>query len=139
MKSLFCVLISIFLLFACACGFGSSLNAVNTVPNEPAYTIERTVEEQPTPLETPNISIAPVEVSNTKNDYFVMHDTPQSSCFSEVGYNPTTETLRVCFRTTGYYQYYNFSQEDYDSFISADSLGSYFNKCIKGYFPCEKE
>ena len=72
-------------------------------------------------------------------DRFVMQDTPDSSCFSEVGYNAATQTLRVCFRTTGYYRYSNFSQSDYNNFLAADSLGTYFNKNIKGFYPYEKE
>ena len=70
---------------------------------------------------------------------FNMHETPNSSCFSEIGYNEATEQLRVCFRTSGYYIYSNFSKADYDSFNNAESLGTYFNNYIKGKYPYEKE
>ena len=95
----------------------------------------------PIPAKTP-ISEIPSNnsiVTEVKSNTFEMQDTPQSSCFSEVGYNPGTETLRVCFRTSGYYLYYNFSQDDYDKFIAADSLGTYYNKNIKGLYPYERE
>ena len=62
-----------------------------------------------------------------------------SSCFSRVGYDAHHETLLVCFRDSGaYYCYYDFTQADYDDFIAADSLGSYYNKYIKGYYECDK-
>ena len=62
-----------------------------------------------------------------------------SSCFSQVGYDARHETLLVCFRDSGaYYCYYDFTQEDYDDFIAADSLGAYYNEYIKGYYHCEK-
>ena len=77
--------------------------------------------------------------TGTGQNQFIMQATPRSTCFSEVGYNASARKLRVCVRTTGYYQYSNFSQADYDKFIAADSLGSYYNQYIKGKYPCERE
>ena len=74
-----------------------------------------------------------------QENYFHMQLTFSSTCFSEIGYNPVSQTLRVCFRTTGYYQYRNFSQEDYNKFCAADSLGTYFDKHIKGHYEYHKE
>lgn len=68
-----------------------------------------------------------------------MQETPQSSCFSSVGYDSENEVLHVIFRTSGIeYVYYDFTATDWDSFINAGSLGTYFNNGIKGQFACEK-
>lgn len=68
-----------------------------------------------------------------------MEETPQSSCFSEIGYDAKNEVLHVVFRTSGIeYVYYDFTQSDWKSFYNADSLGKYFNANIKGYFDYKK-
>lgn len=70
-----------------------------------------------------------------KSDRYTEQETPQSSCFSKVGYDSEKEELHVVFRTSGIeYIYYKFHEEDWNSFISAESLGTYFNNNIKGNF-----
>ena len=65
--------------------------------------------------------------------------TPNSTCFSSVGYDKYAEILVVVFRDSGKVYYYeDFTQSDWDDFIDASSLGSYYNKNIKGYYPCTK-
>lgn len=65
--------------------------------------------------------------------------TPNSTCFSSVGYDKYAEILVVVFRDSGKVYYYeDFTQSDWDDFIAASSLGSYYNKNIKGYYPCTK-
>lgn len=82
----------------------------------------------PPPVKTP----APTENANDDN---FMQDTPNSSCFSQVGYDTDEERLIVEFRETkAVYEYTGFSAADWDAFISADSLGTYFNKYIKGNY-----
>ncbi len=68
-----------------------------------------------------------------------MIDTPDSSCFSQIGYSSEYEILVVTFRdseTT--YLYLDVPEEEWDSFRTAKSLGGYFNRNIKGYYTCNK-
>lgn len=66
--------------------------------------------------------------------------TPNSSCFSYVGYDGRENILAVIFRSneSRAYLYRDFSSADYAEFVSADSLGKYYNACIKGYYDCER-
>ena len=68
-----------------------------------------------------------------------LFDTPNSTCFSRIGYIEKSEILVVEFRESGsIYEYSGFTADDWDSFSSADSLGGYFNQKIKGNFPYER-
>lgn len=58
-----------------------------------------------------------------------------SSNLAEVGYDAELETLEVMFRHGGIYQYYNFPRFMYERFISAESIGIFFNTEIKGHYP----
>ena len=69
---------------------------------------------------------------------FNYRDTPDSTAFSKVGYRASTQTLYVEFRNTGEYYYYDFSQQDYDVFLSAESLGRYHAYNIKNHYRYEK-
>ena len=61
-----------------------------------------------------------------------------SSCFSSVGYDSSLGLLWVEFWNTGIYYYEDLSYHNYLDFISADSLGGYYNDYIKGQYPCGK-
>lgn len=121
-----------------------ALNLVDLRLSDDVATVSAPVETKPVVSTATNnysgtsTSSKKTTTTTTTQNYFRMTQTPDSSCFSEVGYNPATQTLKVCFRTTGYYEYYGFSQSDYDAFISADSLGTYFNQNIKGYYSYSK-
>ena len=66
-----------------------------------------------------------------------MRYTPDSTCFSEVGYCDDLEILVVTFRDSGAtYVYLDFPEVEWDNFIDADSLGSYYNAYIKGEYTC---
>jgi len=80
-----------------------------------------------------------VDDGNTDYDINSVHmkDTPDSSCFSEIGYDESNEILVVTFRETGAtYSYFDFSQSDWNDFSTAESLGGYFNQYIKGNYDC---
>ena len=64
--------------------------------------------------------------------------TPNSSCFSKIGYSEAHETLVLVFRNGGVYLYTGVPESVWQSFRAADSLGRYFNTKIKGNFPSEK-
>lgn len=64
-----------------------------------------------------------------------MRDTPDSSCFSSIGYCRDREILVVTFRDSGNtYIYEDFPYSEWKDFSSASSLGSYYNANIKGCY-----
>lgn len=68
-----------------------------------------------------------------------LFDTPESTCFSRIGYIEGSMLLIVEFRESGsIYEYSCFTAEDWDNFSSAASFGGYYNKQIKGNYPCER-
>lgn len=73
-------------------------------------------------------------------EYIVWQETPGSTCFSYVGYDSKYEKLAVIFRdnSSRTYLYSNFDMNAYRTFMAADSLGSYYNKNIKGHYTCER-
>lgn len=107
------------------------LNYKHDETSAPNKAVQVTVETTATPTRKPDPTIKPVSLK--------MQATPQSSCFSYVGYDGEKEILHAVFRTSGIeYIYYDFTQDDWDDFINADSLGTYFNKHIKGYYDYKK-
>jgi hypothetical protein len=73
------------------------------------------------------------------NDSDVEMQSVDSTCFSEVGYDPDGEILYVRFLDSGsLYSYQPVSQDEYDDFMQADSLGSYYNDYIKGQYECHR-
>lgn len=74
----------------------------------------------------------PIEASGPTAE---MVDTPNSTCFSAVGYDKDAEILFVQFRESGtIYSYDNVPQEIYDEMNNADSMGGYYNRNIKGVY-----
>lgn len=62
-----------------------------------------------------------------------------SSVFSKMGYDEENEILVVQFKDSkANYAYYDFPQDQYEEFIEADSLGSYFNEYIKDCYDYER-
>lgn len=58
-----------------------------------------------------------------------------SSMFLAVGYDGARSVLGVQFKDSGkHYYYVGFSADEYAAFVSADSLGRYFNENIKGNY-----
>ena len=70
-------------------------------------------------------------------DDYPMQNTPDSSCFSAIGYKGGN--LVVTFRDSGAsYIYFDVPRSIWNNLKSADSMGSYYNSNIKGQFNCEK-
>ncbi len=68
-----------------------------------------------------------------------MKSTPDSSCFSEIGYDSDWEVLVVRFRDDGsVYTYSDFPEDEWIQFSAADSLGRWYNAHIKGRYEYEK-
>lgn len=70
---------------------------------------------------------------------WVWVETPDSSCFTEIGYNEREEVLYVNFRETGdSYLYFDFPDGEWVEFLIADSKGGWFNENIKPYYEYSK-
>ena len=67
----------------------------------------------------------------------VMVETPNSSCFSEIGWYGGD--LYVVFRDSGAeYVYFDVPRSVYNELEDSDSPGKYYNAEIKGDYDCEK-
>lgn len=86
----------------------------------------------------PNVTFTPIPcIFNV--DSVKMQATPQSSCFSEIGYDSDWGILVVRFRDSGsVYTYSNFPKGEWSKFVSTDSLGRWYNKYIKGKYKSER-
>ena len=68
-----------------------------------------------------------------------MYETPDSSCFSAVGYSAVREILAVRFRSSGaVYIYSGVGPEVWADFSAAPSLGKYYNAYIKPVYASER-
>lgn len=122
--------LSLLLLVSCSRGataediehaYGSGFEAGMEAADEAKYHAEK---NSPPPIENrePTVSMVP---------------TPNSSCFSSVGYNDGT--LYVTFRDSGsVYSYEDIPGYVYDELWDASSMGGYYNDCIKGCYTCRK-
>lgn len=63
----------------------------------------------------------------------------KSSNIDYLNYDPTTETLEVCFTNGTRYSYYKVSQKDYDAFEKAESHGKHFFKHVRDKFKFQKQ
>lgn len=59
----------------------------------------------------------------------------QSSNIQMVGYDPNTKELHVLFHSgASIYVYQQVPDDEYEAFVSADSLGRHFNQHIKNEY-----
>lgn len=69
-----------------------------------------------------------------------VYNTPESTCFSRVGYDSRNQVLIVVFRESGAeYHYFDVPEDVWESFYDSTSLGRYFNANIKGNYEYEKQ
>jgi len=68
--------------------------------------------------------------------YFIKKDTPDSTCFSEIGYDYENSILFVRFRDSGVaYIYYDVPTDVWNGLSTyTDSKGNYFYNNIKGKY-----
>lgn len=77
--------------------------------------------------------------SSRKETSISMKSTPNSTCFSAIGYDSNSETLQVTFRDSGKtYQYLAFPRSEWNDFKDQKSLGTYYNSYIKGKYTSVK-
>lgn len=69
-----------------------------------------------------------------------VYNTPESTCFSRVGYDSRNNMLIVVFRDSGAeYHYFGVPEDVWESFYDSASLGRYFNAHIKGNYAYRKK
>lgn len=61
-----------------------------------------------------------------------------SSNIEAVGYEESTETMRVQFKNGSVYEYHNVPSIVHSDFMQASSLGAYLNRNIRTNYPYEK-
>ena len=54
-----------------------------------------------------------------------------SSMMASIGYDSKTKMLEIEFNSGAIWQYLDFPKSEFNKMIKADSLGRYFNDCIK--------
>jgi hypothetical protein len=65
-----------------------------------------------------------------------MHrETVSSSGIASTGYDPSSETLEIEFKSGTIYQYYDVEKYVYDQLMAAPSKGRFLNYEIKDAFP----
>lgn len=113
------------LLLSCFSGCGAQQTGAGAVSSQPAVSSSQSTVSSPLPVDG--------------NDTDIEMQGVDSTCFSEIGYDADQELLLVRFRDSGsLYSYEPISQEEYDSFIGANSLGKYYNSYIKGNYECHR-
>ncbi len=115
------------LLFLCSCNSQQPLIS-DGVQNAHAQTSDTTVTSRGTPI-----------TSSFDRSSITMIETPESSCFSEIGYIEGEQLLCVTFRESGdSYIYFGIPDYVWNELCNADSMGSYYNSSIKGSYLCDK-
>ncbi len=61
-----------------------------------------------------------------------------SSNVESIGYNESTQTLRVKFLSGGIYEYKNVPIKEFGQLKNAASIGVYLNRNIKNNYPYDK-
>lgn len=61
-------------------------------------------------------------------------DVDHSSVIDSIAYDEASKTLRISFRDTGDYLYFDVPAELFDRFHGADSAGSFFNEFVRGRY-----
>lgn len=80
----------------------------------------------------------PLPVEN-REPTVTLNETPDSTCFSAVGYDSAEKILFVQFRKSGViYSYDDVPSLVYSDLVNAESMGSYYNDCIKGHYTAHR-
>jgi hypothetical protein len=62
----------------------------------------------------------------------------QSSNLAFIAYDADTEILEIEFTNSTLYEYKNVPKVVYDELMASSSHGTYFNKNIRNFYPCQK-
>lgn len=84
----------------------------------------------------PTRSPLPVE---DREPTVTLEETPDSDCFSAVGYDDAEKVLYVQFRKSGVvYSYDDVPSLVYDDLMHTESMGGYYNGYIKGHYTAHR-
>ena len=67
----------------------------------------------------------------------VVMDQVESSAIARLGYSANESKLYVLFKSNEIYIYHNVPLQEYNDLLLAESIGSYYNHCIKGIYNSE--
>ena len=79
-----------------------------------------------------------VESSNIERIGWINDDDWVNELDEDIIYNEPVGDLYVEFKSGKSYRYYGVEQSVYNKFLTAESMGKYFNKEIKGYYDYEE-
>lgn len=97
---------------------------ISACGNTPTKEVEQT--RTPLPVEDREPTVA-------------LNETPDSSCFSAVGYDSTEKVLFVQFRESGtIYSYDDVPSLVYSDLMHSESMGGYYNGYIKGHYTAHR-
>ena len=133
------VFLSSLIAFNLLCGCGSRLKpqVLYTPPKETASATSKPTTREPASEYQGYTSQGTPIVDSDNYDDIRMISTPDSTCFSAVGYK--SGRLVVTFRDSGAsYAYLDVPEGVWEELRDADSKGGYYNSEIKGYYDCEK-
>ena len=63
----------------------------------------------------------------------------QSSTLTSIAYDPIQQRLWLVFRSRAVYCYFGVPRDVHQGLLTAASKGRYFNRCIRGRFPFQKQ
>lgn len=91
-----------------------------------------------TPAKETETARSPLPVEDREPEV-TLEDTPDSSCFSAVGYDSAENVLYVQFRDSGaIYSYDDVPSAVYSDMMHAESMGGYYNEYIKGHYTAHR-
>lgn len=68
-----------------------------------------------------------------------MKPVERSSTIEAIGYEPATQLLKIKFKSGGTYHFADVPAAEHQKLITAESVGKYFHKHIKGAFKGTKQ
>ncbi len=68
-----------------------------------------------------------------------MKEVPASSNIHSHGYDPDSMTMAIKFKNGGLYHGVGITQQAYDAFAAAQSMGSHFHKNLRSQFQFVKQ
>lgn len=90
------------------------------------------------PAEEAKQASSPLPVED-REPTVTLQETPDSTCFSAVGYDSAGQVLFVQFRESGsIYSYDDVPALVYSDLMNAESMGGYYNGFIKGHYTAHR-
>ena len=121
----------------CGCGSRLKPKVLYTPHEETVSATSKPTTEEPSSEYLGYTSQGTPIVDSDNYDDVRMIPTPDSTCFSYVGYK--SGRLVVTFRDSGAsYAYLDVPEGVWEELRDAYSMGGYYNSAIKGYYDCEK-